>query len=249
MGSLKALLWDVDGTVAETERDGHRVAFNLAFGALSLPWHWGVERYGELLQVTGGRERLLHFMQGRTDAPADAAGREALARELHRRKNAFYAERVAQGGIAARPGVLRLVDACEQQGVRQAVATTTSTGNVETLFSSLWGARWRERFPVVVCAEDAPAKKPDPLVYRIALDRLGVAAADAFAIEDSPNGLAAARAAGIRCGVTPSAYFAQDHFAGAAWQAPDLESVALSSDGGEPTAMRVAAGRRAAAPG
>jgi HAD superfamily hydrolase (TIGR01509 family) len=221
---LQALIWDVDGTVAETERDGHRVAFNLAFEALGLPWSWDVPTYGALLEVTGGRERLLHDMQSRADAPRAPAEREALARDLHRRKNAYYAEIIAQGRIAARPGVRRLMDECRDAGVALAIATTTSTSNVEALFSSLFGAAWRTRFAAVVCAEDAPAKKPDPQAYLLALARLGIPAADAFALEDSPNGLRAALAAGIECGITRSTYFNAARFDGAAWVRDDLDA-------------------------
>ncbi len=221
---LRALIWDVDGTVAETERDGHRVAFNQAFERLGLPWRWNVAHYGELLLVTGGRERLLHDMATRADAPAAAPEREALARELHRVKNAAYAELVRQGGIGPRPGVLRLVDECRAAGVALAVATTTSRSNVEALFTSLWGREWERIFTTVVCAEDAPVKKPHPQAYLLALQRLGVAAHEAFALEDSPGGLAAACAAGLACGVTKSAYFADAAFDGAAWVRDELDA-------------------------
>ncbi len=223
MAALRALIWDVDGTVAETERDGHRVAFNQAFEALGLPWRWGVAEYGELLHVAGGRERLLHDMQRRADAPAAGPAREALARELHRRKNEIYAEIVAQGRIAARPGVQRLVDECAGEGIALAVATTTSRSNVEALFGALFGAGWARRFAPVVCAEDAPVKKPDPQAYQLALRRLGLAPHEAFALEDSPNGLVAARAARVACGITRSTYFAGAAFEGAAWVREDLE--------------------------
>jgi HAD superfamily hydrolase (TIGR01509 family) len=221
---LRALIWDVDGTVAETERDGHRIAFNQAFESMGLPWRWDVAHYGVLLHVTGGRERLLSDMAERADAPADAAARETLARELHRRKNEFYAGLVARGGIGARPGVRRLMDACPREGIALAIATTTSTSNVEALFASLFGAAWRKRFAAVVCAEDAPMKKPHPQAYLMALQRLGVAPDEAFAIEDSPNGLQAAREAGIRCGITRSAYFDDAVFDGAAWVRGDLDT-------------------------
>ena len=219
---LRALIWDVDGTVAETERDGHRVAFNQAFEQLGLPWRWGVTHYGALLQVTGGRERLLHDMASRPDAPAEAWQRDQLAGELHVRKNLAYAQLIAQGGITARPGVLRLVEECRAAGVALAVATTTSRSNVEALFTSLWGAAWQGIFTSVVCAEDAPQKKPHPQAYELTLQRLGLEARQAFAIEDSPNGLAAAHAAGLACGVTRSAYFAGAKFIGAAWVRDDL---------------------------
>jgi HAD superfamily hydrolase (TIGR01509 family) len=210
--------------VAETERDGHRIAFNQAFEQLGLPWRWNVPHYGELLYVTGGRERLLHDMAARQDAPADTRQREQLAGELHRRKNLAYARLVAQGGITPRPGVLRLVDACRAGGVALAVATTTSRSNVEALFGSLWGPAWERIFTTVVCAEDAPVKKPHPQAYLLALQRLGVSATEAFALEDSPGGLAAARAAGLACGVTKSIYFADAAFDGAAWVRDDLDA-------------------------
>lgn len=220
---LRALIWDVDGTVAETERDGHRVAFNRAFEALGLAWHWDVPTYGALLHVTGGRERLLRGIEGRADAPTTPQAREVLAIELHRLKNSFYAEIVAEGGIEARPGVRRLMNACTRDGVQLAIATTTSTSNVEALFASLVGADWRSRFAAVICAEDAPVKKPDPQAYRLVLERLGISPHEAFAIEDSPNGLAAARAAGIRCGITRSVYFDDAAFPGACWVRADLD--------------------------
>lgn len=220
----KALIWDVDGTVAETERDGHRVAFNLAFKALGLSWRWDVAHYGRLLQVAGGRERLHHDLAARADAPTDAGERDALVCRLHAEKNRRYAGLVAQGVIAARPGVLRLMAECRATGVKLAVATTTSRANVDALFLRLLGAGWHEGFAAIVCAEDAPLKKPDPQVYTLTLQRLGLAAAQAFALEDSPNGLQAARTAGIGCGVTRGAYFADDAFTGAAWVRDDLDA-------------------------
>jgi phosphoglycolate phosphatase-like HAD superfamily hydrolase len=130
---LKAVLWDVDGTLAETERDGHRVAFNRAFESLGLAWRWDVDRYGELLAVTGGRERILHDMASRPDAPASEAAREQLARRLHARKTEIYAGIAGHGQLPLRPGVRELMEACLAQGVRMGIATTTSRPNVEAL--------------------------------------------------------------------------------------------------------------------
>lgn len=222
--AFRAVIWDIDGTVAETERDGHRVAFNLAFEAAGLRWRWDVPQYGELLRVAGGLERLLHDMDSRSDAPPSGPERDALARDLHRSKNTFYADRVAQGLIEARPGVLRLMNECDEAGIRLAVATTTSGANVQALLTSLIGNNWRERFDAVVAAEEAPRKKPDPMVYRMALDALQLKPAEAFAIEDSPAGLQAARAAGIACGVTPGAFFQHADFEGAAWVRDSLDA-------------------------
>lgn len=221
---IKALIWDVDGTIAETERGGHCVAFNQAFEAMGLPWRWDLALYAELLRVAGGRERLLHYMSLRSDAPPAGPAREALASELHRVKNQRYVEIITARHLPPRPGVMRLVAECQAAGVKLAVATTTSRGNIAALFSSLWGPRWRDLFTVVCGAEDAPDKKPDPQVYQLALQRLGVAAGDAFALEDSPNGLMAARAAGIACGITRSEFFADVSFEDAAWVRDDLDA-------------------------
>jgi len=118
---IEALLWDVDGTLAETERDGHRPAFNDAFASMGLDWVWDVPRYGELLRITGGRERILLDMASHRDAPATQGEREELARELHRRKNIAYERRLAEGGIALRPGVPELLDEAGARGLRLAI--------------------------------------------------------------------------------------------------------------------------------
>ena len=214
--TLRALIWDVDGTLAETERDGHRVAFNHAFEVNGLARRWDVGAYGRLLEITGGYERLSADLRTLDEAPRDAAALAALARRLHEAKNQAYARLVGDGRIPLRAGVVRLIDACAAAGVVLAIATTTSRGNVDALLAVALGARWVDRFAAVVCAEDAPAKKPDPSVYRIALERIGVEAGEALAVEDSPNGVAAATGAGIAVLVTPSVYFADASFDGAA---------------------------------
>ena len=219
---IRALLWDVDGTLAETERDGHRIAFNRAFEAFGLPWRWGVERYGELLAVTGGRERLLHDMAGRTDAPVLASEREQLARALHQRKNTFYAEIVDAGSVALRPGVRELLEDCRSRGVWLAITTTTSKSNVDALLRANLGQGWAGAFAALVCGEDVRAKKPDPEVFTIALRRLGMAALQCLAIEDSPGGVAAARAADVPVVVTRSAYFETAALDGAVAIGPSL---------------------------
>lgn len=212
MSQLAAVVWDVDGTLAETERDGHRVAFNRAFEALGVPWRWDVARYGELLTVTGGRERLLRDMGTHADAPALLAEREALAQRLHERKNQFYAELVQDGAIALRPGVVALMAQCADRGVRMALATTTSRTNVAALLRVHLGVRWAAWFDVVVCGEDVRHKKPDPEVYLQVLAGLRLGPLQTLAIEDSPVGAAAARAAEVPVVVTRSVYFEQATF-------------------------------------
>lgn len=207
MPTLEALLWDVDGTLAETEADGHRVAFNAAFHGAGLPWHWDSDRYGQLLHVTGGRERLLADMRTRPDAPATEAARQTLARTLHAAKNAVYADIVASGQLQAREGVVALIEAAHHSGVRQAIVTTTSRANVQALLPTLLGTGWAERFAVMVCGEDVARKKPAPDAYQLALARLRLPPERALAIEDAPPGVAAARAAGVAVVCRPSAYF------------------------------------------
>jgi HAD superfamily hydrolase (TIGR01509 family) len=233
---LRALLWDVDGTLAETERDGHRLAFNQAFAEAGLPWHWDVARYGELLTTTGGYERILRDMAEQPDAPTTQAQRESLARRLHQRKNMRYAEIVATGGIRLRPGVAELMDEAAAAGVALGIATTTSRSNVDALLGAAFGMHWADRFAVVACAEDAPRKKPDPEVYQVALQRLDLATGEVIAIEDSPAGVSAANAAGIPVVVTRSVYFATAALATTLAVGPSL----ASAEGWQPTA---AAGR------
>lgn len=239
MTRIKAVLWDVDGTLAETERDGHRVAFNLAFEACDVPWRWDEVAYGELLRVSGGRERLMHDMNNRTDAPALAGQRDALAREVHARKNAIYADLVKRGGIPFRDGVLALMQECRERGVRMGVTTTTSRSNVAALLKVHLGAQWQDWFEVLVCGEDVHRKKPDPEVYLKALRQLGLGPLEAVAIEDSPGGVEAARAAHVPVVVTRSAYFASAAIEGATAIGPGLDDragwrPALSADAAQP---------------
>lgn len=220
----RVILWDVDGTIAETERDGHRVAFNLAFEALGLPWRWDEARYGELLRITGGRERLIHDMQTRRDAPHSPHGKDTLARELHVRKNELYAALVADVGIPLRGGVLQLMDECDQRGVQMAITTTTSRNNLDALLKKQLGLEWNKRFAAIVCGEDVAHKKPDPEVFHLALRKLAVAPHETLAIEDSPGGVAAARSAHCPVIVTRSIYFANDPIEGAIAVGPGLHA-------------------------
>lgn len=234
---LRALLWDLDGTLAETERDGHLVAFNLAFAEAGLARRWDDARYAELLAVSGGFERLLHDMPVWPDAPKSEAERKALARSLHLKKNDHYARWVAQGHIPLRAGVAELMRECQRRGLRMAITTTTSRSNVAALMSAQLGSHWADTFALVLCGDDVSAKKPDPEVYLRALKALGIQAHQALAVEDSPAGVLAARGADIAVIVTRSHYFAQASVPGAMAVGPGLHQrrgwlPALRGEGG-----------------
>jgi len=219
---LAALLWDVDGTLAETERDGHRVAYNRAFEACGLPWRWDDGHYGPLLRVSGGFERLMHDMANRADAPVNLEERAALARAIHAKKNTYYAELVRDGAIPLRHGVMALIRECRERDLPMGITTTTSLANVDALLTEHLGERWRAWFSVVVCSEDVQRKKPDPEVYVRAVATLGVSPHQGLAIEDSPDGAAAAIAAGVPVIVARSSYFADAHIDAALAVGPGL---------------------------
>ena len=221
---LKALLWDVDGTLAETERDGHLVAFNQAFESSGLPWRWSSVEYGDLLRITGGRERFLFDMARNHRGPALAGERESLARQVHALKNQLYAQIVERGELPLRDGVRELLDECRARDVCLAIVTTTSRANAVALLRAHLGKDWAKAFPVMVCGEDVQSKKPDPEAYQRALKELRLSPLETLAIEDSPGGAAAARAADVPVIVARSRYFANVAFEGVTAIGPGLHT-------------------------
>ena len=214
---LQALLLDVDGTLADTERHGHLPAFNEAFAAEGLDWCWSPELYEELLRVGGGRERIRHYLHTyRPDAGPGEPGTEALVARLHADKNGRYAAAVAAGRVRLRPGVSRLLREAAAEGLRLAIVTTTSPGNLEALLRHAPGAAGLPALDVVVTGDMVTAKKPAPEAYLLALERLRLAPEACLAVEDSGIGLRAAAAAGVPALVTVSEFSAHDDFAGAA---------------------------------
>ena len=217
---MAAFIFDVDGTLAETE-ELHRHAFNATFAAAGLDWHWDPTLYGELLKVTGGKERIRAFIDGAD--PGYAMSEERIA-VLHSEKTKAYADIIARGGVCLRPGVRDLIGLAKSMRIKLAVATTTTLPNVDALCVACWGEPARAVFDVVAAGDEAPRKKPAPDIYNIALDRLGLEPKDCIAFEDSRNGMLAAKSAGLQVVITPSQYTAGEDFTEADILLPDLRA-------------------------
>lgn len=225
MGMLKCLLWDVDGTLADTERDGHRIAFNQAFAEAGIDRQWDVPTYGELLAVTGGKERIRFDYERRgLESPEP----QAIA-ELHAKKTSHYQDLIAGGRIPLRPGVRRLLEEAYAAGIVLAVATTTTPAALDALIEHSLGPEWFDRFAVRAAGDIVPAKKPAPDIYLYAMRELGLGVDACLAMEDSGNGWRAARNAGLRCVVTVNDYTRNQDFSGA-----DLVVSEFGEPDGEP---------------
>jgi len=211
---LKALIFDVDGTLADTERDGHRVAFNRAFATDGLAIVWDEALYGELLAVTGGKERLLHFFLHVRPDLRPTGDLDAVILRLHKRKTEIYGEIMARGELPLRPGVRRFLSEARAQGLLLAIATTTTEENLIPIWDAL-GPDARSWFQCVAAGDCVAAKKPAPDVYEYALACLNLTAHECLAFEDSENGFRAARAAGLATIITVTDYTRTQNFEGA----------------------------------
>lgn len=200
---IEALIFDVDGTLADTE-EAHRQAFNDAFRAHGLDLCWSRELYRELLQVTGGKERLAAFFHRIPLAAGERMRLSGLIPRLHATKTSFYRESMERGKVPLRSGVRRLMAEARAAGVRLAIASTTSPDNVSALLEGALGYGALNDFSVIATGDAVPRKKPAPDIYLLALSRLGITARRAVAFEDSAIGVAAAKAAGLLTVATPS---------------------------------------------
>lgn len=223
------MLFDVDGTIAETEGQGHLPAFNQAFEEFGLTWQWSVTDYAALLRITGGFERMLAYAQRVGDPIGQSGAGQRTLKSIHQRKNAVYAERLAAGDIRPRKGFTSLVQAIVAAGQSWAVVTTTSRTNWEVLYRDAICREQTVPPPVLaVCGEDVQAKKPDPQAYALALTQLKRAACDCVAIEDSRNGLLSACGARIDTVVVRSQFFGRQEFPEARLVVGELSELLLT---------------------
>ena len=218
---MRALLFDVDGTLADTE-ETHRQAFNYAFLHFGFDWEWSPPLYRELLRTSGGKERIVRFVDTLA-LPAPERNRlRALVPAIHREKTRLYTELVADGRCPLRPGVNRLLDEASAAGVRLAIASTTTAENVRALLTRHRGADALREFHGIACGDHVGRKKPAPDIYHLALAMLGLSADACVAFEDSTNGVRAAKAAGLCTVVTPSQWTVGEDFADADLTLPHL---------------------------
>ncbi|MBE9564757.1 MAG: HAD family hydrolase [Proteobacteria bacterium] len=212
---LKALIFDVDGTLSNTERDGHRVAFNQAFEEFGMDWNWSIETYGKLLEVTGGKERMKFYTENfmsKEDIPDNI---DTLIPELHAAKTRHYTELLSTGAIPLRPGVERLINEARERGFRLAIATTTTPENVTALLEHTLGIESINWFEVIAAGDIVPAKKPAPDIYQYALDKMNLPAEECIAFEDSINGIKSSLGAKLKTIITINDYTKDHDFTGA----------------------------------
>lgn len=224
----RAIIFDVDGTLSETE-ETHRRAFNRAFEGAGLSWHWDQDLYRHLLGVTGGKERIRHYIEdfGAEGVPEDNL--DEFIRSLHAEKTKAYTQMVTGGEVELRPGIRELIREARDAGFRLAIATTTTPANVDALLTATFGDDGHDLFEVICAGDSVPNKKPAPDVYLLALEQLGLPAGNCLAVEDSRNGLLSSHAAGIATIVTPGIYTHDQNFDEAALVIDDLEASQLPS--------------------
>lgn len=222
--SIKAIIFDVDGTLADTE-DGHRKSFNKAFAENGLNWNWDVALYDKLLKVTGGKERIKYFVSDFLQGYTKPDNFDDFVKHLHAVKTGHYTAMLRVGAIPLRPGIKQLIHDARAAGITLAIATTTTAENVSALLEVGLGKDWASYFAANGCGDIVPKKKPAPDIYNWVLDKLALQPGECIALEDSYNGLHSALAAGIKTYITTNPYTHTQNFAGAAAVLDDLSDL------------------------
>ena len=231
---IKAIIFDVDGTIADTE-DAHRQSFNKAFAENNLDWNWDIALYDKLLKVTGGKERIKYFVESFLPGfskPADylgevlvPSGYKNFVKILHAVKTTHYTAMMRAGGVPLRPGIKQLINDARKNGIILAIATTTSPENVGALLEVGLGQDWQSYFAAVGCGDIVPLKKPAPDIYNWVLNEIKLPASDCIALEDSNNGLRSSLAAGIKTYITTNHYTRSQDFTHATAVFEDLSDL------------------------
>lgn len=222
--TIKAIIFDVDGTLADTE-DGHRKSFNKAFAESGLDWNWDVALYDKLLRVTGGKERIKFFVSDFLPGFTKPADFDGFVKNLHALKTLHYTAMLREGHIPLRPGIKQLIQDAQTAGFTLAIATTTTPENVSALLEVSLGKDWEHYFAANGCGDIVPHKKPAPDIYFWVLQKLGLSASDCIALEDSENGLRSSLAAGIKTYITINQYTRTQNFTGATAVLDDLSDL------------------------
>ncbi|MBA3022967.1 MAG: HAD-IA family hydrolase [Sideroxydans sp.] len=222
--SIKAIIFDVDGTLADTE-DGHRKSFNKAFAENGLDWNWDVALYDKLLKVTGGKERIKYFVSDFLQGYTKPDNFDDFVKHLHAVKTGHYTAMLREGAIPLRPGIKQLIHDARAAGITLAIATTTTAENVSALLEVGLGKDWASYFAANGCGDIVPKKKPAPDIYDWVLDKLALQSGECIALEDSYNGLHSALAAGIKTYITTNPYTHTQDFTGAAAVLKDLSDL------------------------
>ncbi|MHC4326426.1 MAG: HAD family hydrolase [Planctomycetota bacterium] len=208
---MKAIIFDCDGVIADTERDGHRVAFNKAFAEKGLQIDWSVELYGELLEVSGGKERMRHYFDS-YGWPPEVADKDTLIKELHKLKTDYFMEIIESGQLPLRPGVARLVDEAIAANVALAICSTSHERAGNLVAEGLLGPERKARFSTILAGDVVSKKKPDPEIYNLASEKLNLKPSECVVVEDTRIGLLAAKAADMHCVVTTNGYTKDEDF-------------------------------------